>query len=68
LLDKKHLQTCKLWKVTRAKSRGIKNFIIESNQVAVIDLETSTDLFDNYLYKYLYDELWNEDNEYKYDD
>lgn len=63
------MQSCQLWKVKRAKARGVKNFIVESNQVNltnVSDLATVTDAFENYLYKYLYDELW-EDDEHRYE-
>jgi hypothetical protein len=69
VLDKKHNQSCQLWKVKRAKARGVKNFIVEENQLKGIDLTTTTDAFENYLYKFIYDELWEDDNnEYKYDE
>jgi hypothetical protein len=70
-LDKKHLQSCKLWKVTRAKARETKDFIVELNQIAGINinLANSNDGFENCVYKCLYDELWDyEDDVCDYND
>ena len=77
-LDKKYLQSCKLWKVKREKARDTKNFMIHTN---IIDsgqksnLEDTNimggvqkpNLEDNEFDKYLYDNNW-DDCESSYSD